>query len=111
MNAFRFTLAAALLASAAATAATSAFVQDESDTSASLPLRLLGDLTPADGRPVPAFDLPLVVRDIDGNVVLDARSEGPFPLARLARSMPEEGQGASQPVGERYLGGSNDRVS
>ena len=90
MNTLRFTLAAALLASAAATAATSpASTQEESSAAASTTLRLLEEQRTPDGKEVPVFDLPLVVRDEYGNVVLDARTEGPLPLARLARANAE----------------------
>lgn len=87
MNTVRFTLAATLLASAAATAADLPLVlQDEASGNGSVRLGLLEELASADGKPVPAFDLPLVVRDEHGNIVLDARSEGPLPLTRLTSS-------------------------
>lgn len=95
MNTVRFSVAAVLLASAAATAATSpVLIQDESNANASP--QLVEELAPADGKQVPAFDLPLVVRDDQGNLVLDARSEGPLPLARLASSAPQASEGGSQ---------------
>ena len=84
--------------SAAAIAAPLASPQEQYNPEASTALRLLEERT-ADGKPVAAFDLPLVVRDEQGNVVLDAREQGPLPLARLASAPPETLFGPGQAAG------------
>lgn len=95
MNTVCFSLAAVLLASAAASAADSPVVsRNESNSNASPQFGWLEELAPA-GKPVPAFDLPLVVRDEQGNVVLDARNEGPLPLGRLANAVPNSASSPS----------------